>query len=119
LIDCLIERMKYGSVRRVHRHEQANSHCDAGECKGPPEEMPPQIGPAQKTQQDHRLRSSTIRPSRRATVREQRSATSRSCVTISTVEPSRACKSSMSLRMSWPVFVSRLPVGSSASKMGG
>ena len=44
--------------------------------------------------------SSTIRPSRSAIVRLQLSATCMSCVTMTTVDPSRACRSRISARIS-------------------
>jgi hypothetical protein len=67
----------------------------------------------------HRRISSTRRPSRREMVRPQLSATFMSCVTMTTVVPSRECRSRRSPRISSPVRVSRFPVGSSARMTGG
>src|SRR2546427_11500917 len=103
----------------MHRDEHADAEYDPSQGEDPPRQVSPEVRPAQQTKQHHLRRSSTIWPSRKATVREQRAATSRSCVTISTVEPRRACRSSISFRISCPVFVSRFPVGSSASSIGG
>ena len=61
-----------------------------------------------------RVVSLTIRPSIMRRVRCARAATSASWVTTRTVLPAR-CSSSNSARISSPVAVSRLPVGSSAS----
>ncbi len=63
-------------------------------------------------------RSLSIRPSRRRTIRRARRATSSSWVTMMIVLPA-ACSWSKTSRISSPVRVSRLPVGSSARRIDG
>ena len=77
-----------------------------------------EVGPGDQAQQDHRRTSPAMRASRRVTVRGQLSATVASWVTIRTVALRRWCRSWISFRMSAPVWESRLPVGSSASRIG-
>ena len=66
----------------------------------------------------HGRSSLSTRPSRRRTSRPARRARDSLCVTTTTVAP-RACSSSRRRAISSPVAVSRLPVGSSASRSRG
>ncbi len=64
-------------------------------------------------------RRSTMRPSRSVIRRDARADSAASCVTSTSVVPSRWLSEINSSRTCWPFCVSRLPVGSSASRIGG
>ena len=92
---------------------------DAGGGEHAAQQVLADVGPTDEAEQDHRRTSPAMRASRSVTVRGQLSATLTSCVTIRMVALRRWWRSRMRFRISAPVWVSRLPVGSSASRTGG
>src|SRR5262249_49926350 len=118
-IDRVAERKKDALIGCVHPDKDSDAQRDAHDGQDGTERVLFDIGPGDEPKQNHRCTSSTTRPSRRVMVRSQVAATLASCVTITTVDPNRSCRSRISRRISSPMQLSRLPVGSSASSMGG
>src|SRR5271157_2749374 len=110
-------------AQRQHRHQRRYSHRDTDGCQSIAQLRLAQVADSEFEQVvalHARTSSLTSLPSARKMKRcANRSAKGRSWVTITTVIPSDRLISRIRLRMSSPVRLSRLPVGSSASRSGG
>src|ERR1019366_370333 len=115
----IVEGAQHAAIGGLHADEQGHAEHDAGGGEHAAEQVLADVGPTDEAEEDHRRTSPAMRASRSVTVRAQLWATPASWVTIRTVAPSRWCRSRMRARISAPVWVSRFPVGSSASRMGG
>ncbi len=92
-IERVLEHRQHRTVRRVHGHEHRHPDDDPHRRQNRAGGVLTHVRPAQKTQQSHDRRSSAMRPSTMRTTRGQLAATCMSCVTMTTVAPSRACRS--------------------------
>src|SRR5262249_27823195 len=132
LLDSRRQRIDQRHVGRAHREEDRHPERDAEQSQQGAYPVSPPLFPRDVRQsRDHldasngifvesSARSSlTTLPSRNCRMRSQCAAASSLCVTSRIVVFSSRCRSSSNLKISSPVFESRLPVGSSASRIGG
>ncbi len=99
-IDRLRECEQHALIGCVHADEHGDTEHDPGCREKRAQHVTAEVGPADEAEENHRRVSDTTLPSRSAIVRLQLSATCMSCVTMTTVDPSRAWMSRISARIS-------------------
>ena len=120
LLDGRLKRTGERSIDHRDGDDNGDAERNAKECQRRSQLMASHMPPGQGLQQpEHQQPSFSTLPSRKKILRSPWHAASRLWVTITTVQPSSRLIWRRSAKTDSPVLESRLPVGSSANKIGG